>query len=74
MKENLSAATTKNQPIANPVYGEFSNDIHLVEFYQAIPKFYDGDQSKIRIGGLFLHSLEREFSFDGLGFRQLFFE
>lgn len=71
MKESLSTATTENQPTANPMYSEFSNDIHLVEFYQAIPKFYDGDQSKIRIKGLFLHSLEREFSFDGNLFQAL---
>lgn len=71
MKESLSTATIENQPTANPVYGEFSKDIHLVEFYLAIPKFYDGDQSKIRIKGLFLHSLEREFSFDGTLFRAI---
>lgn len=70
MKENLSGTKTE-QPPTDPFYKGFSNNILLVEFYQAIPKFYYGDQSKIRIDGQFLHSLDREFSFDGTLFRAI---
>lgn len=61
-------ASKTKQSSAEPNFERSAGAFVPVDFYRAIPKFYRGDQNKIRIQGKFLRQLDREFLFN----KQLF--